>query len=113
MTPSGQGSWRLIKKFTYADDQLTTGVKIHLNLLLEARSFLEERVPAILEKGKIILQKMAQIQAFIEQLRTFRDQRFPLKWKKDPLHSELFDEAEHIILTEEPDDIERAVAYVE
>ncbi|MCK5819870.1 MAG: hypothetical protein KAH18_11655 [Psychromonas sp.] len=47
-------------------------------------------------------------------MRRSRAQRFPLSSEKhDRFKGELFDEADHIILTEEPDDIERAVDHVE
>ena len=91
------GVFGIINTMIKAKNQLPTDVKILQELLLEARSFLEE-------KDEIIVKKEAQIQAFIEQIRLSRAQRFaPSSEKQNPLQLELFDEAEHIIITEEPE----------
>ena len=76
-------------------EQLPTDVKTLQDLLLEARSLLAV-------KNKIILKKEAQLEAFIEQLRLSRAQRFaPSSEKQCSRQGELFDEAEHIISTED------------
>ena len=76
-------------------EQLPTDIKTLQNLLLEARSLLAV-------KSELLLKKEAQLEAFIEQLRLSRAQRFaPSSEKQCARQGELFDEAEHILATEE------------
>ena len=104
------GLFVIINTMKKANKQLLTDIKTLQGSLLEARSLLEIKNEIILEKDKIILQTEGQVQDLLAQLRLSRAQRFaPSSEKQNPQQLELFNEAEHIIATESPDDVELVI----
>ncbi|MCG6202998.1 transposase, partial [Psychromonas antarctica] len=77
------------------ENQLPTDVETLQKLLLEAQS--------------LLLEKEAEISSLLEQLKLVRHQIFsPTSEKQSPQQGELFDEAEHIVISE-PDEEEATV----